>query len=190
LELVKMKNLTEYLFLIAPNFFYIVEEKNKNTKIFIKQDLLKIFVFFIKYHTNLNVSVLTDIFAVDNVKNLFRFTVYYQFISLFFNYRLEIVCNIKNEIAGIESIVSCFNSANWLEREVWDLMGIYFYNHPDLRRILTDYGFQGFPLRKDFPLTGYEELKYDNEKKRIVSERIQISQEFRFFEFKSPWKKH
>jgi NADH:ubiquinone oxidoreductase subunit C len=143
--------------------------------------------FFIKFHTNVNINILTDIFAVDNPKTSFRFSIYYQLISIFYNYRLEIICNLYNSNKAIISLTNFFSSANWLEREVWDLFGIFFFEHPDLRRILTDYGFRGFPLRKDFPLTGYEEIRYDDGKKRIVYEPIQISQEFRFFEFNSPW---
>ena len=85
------------------------------------------------------------------------------------------------------SLNSLFPSANWLERETWDMFGVFFKNHPDLRRILTDYGFEGFPLRKDFPLSGYTEVRYDDEKKRVVLEPLQITQEYRYFDFLSPW---
>ena len=87
----------------------------------------------------------------------------------------------------LSSVSSVFKSASWLEREVWDLFGIFFSEHSDLRRILTDYGFQGFPLRKDFPLTGFVELKYDDEMKRVSYDSLELSQEFRFFDFQSPW---
>lgn len=87
----------------------------------------------------------------------------------------------------MNSVVSIFPSAGWWEREVWDMFGVYFTNHPDLRRILTDYGFEGHPLRKDFPLSGYLEVRYDDSEKRVVSEPIEMAQEFRYFDFTSPW---
>jgi len=92
-----------------------------------------------------------------------------------------------NEITSVDSLVDLYINSNWWEREIWDLYGIYFNNHPDLRRILTDYGFEGYPMRKDFPLSGHVELKYDHNKKRIVVEPLQLSQEFRSFTFEIPW---
>ena len=92
-----------------------------------------------------------------------------------------------NENTPIESITPIYPAANWFERETWDMFGICFLNHPDLRRLLTDYGFEGHPLRKDFPLSGYIEFRYDDSKKRVVSEPIELSQDFRFFDFSSPW---
>jgi len=92
-----------------------------------------------------------------------------------------------NEITSIDSTVNIFQNANWWEREVWDLYGIYFNNHPDLRRILTDYGFEGYPMRKDFPLSGYVEVRYDQTKRRVILEPIELTQEFRSFSFETPW---
>ena len=92
-----------------------------------------------------------------------------------------------DEITSIESITSIYNSADWWEREIWDLFGIFFNNHPDLRRILTDYGFEGYPLRKDFPLSGYVEVRYDERQKRVICESLELAQEFRTFDFLSPW---
>ena len=91
------------------------------------------------------------------------------------------------EASSLDSVTGLYPSANWFERETWDMFGIYFLNHPDLRRILTDYGFEGHPLRKDFPLTGYVEFKYDDTKKRVISEPVELAQQFRSFEFRSPW---
>jgi NADH:ubiquinone oxidoreductase subunit C len=93
----------------------------------------------------------------------------------------------SSELSFVESLTKVYKSANWLEREVWDLFGVFFSNHPDLRRILTDYGFEGFPLRKDFPLVGFVEVRYDDEKKSIVYEPLSFSQEYRTFAFNSPW---
>ena len=92
-----------------------------------------------------------------------------------------------DEITSVFSVVTLYINANWWEREIWDLYGIYFENHPDLRRILTDYGFEGHPMRKDFPLSGYVELRYDESKKRVVTETVELTQEFRVFSFETPW---
>ena len=92
-----------------------------------------------------------------------------------------------NEVISVPSVIDIYVNANWWEREVWDLFGIYFENHPDLRRILTDYGFEGYPLRKDFPLYGFIEVRYDESKKQVVSEPIELTQEFRSFTFQTPW---
>tara|TARA_B100000780_G_scaffold224410_1_gene163518 strand:+ start:2944 stop:3291 length:348 start_codon:yes stop_codon:yes gene_type:complete len=94
-----------------------------------------------------------------------------------------------NEVGSVESVTKVFNSANWWEREIWDMFGVFFSNHPDLRRILTDYGFEGYPLRKDFPLSGYVEVRYDDIVKRVVCEPLELAQEFRSFNFESPWSK-
>jgi NADH:ubiquinone oxidoreductase subunit C len=107
-------------------------------------------------------------------------------LSLKYKFRLRIKLYV-NENEYISSIVGLYSGANWLERENWDMFGIYFTNHPDLRRILTDYGFEGFPFRKDFPLSGYIELRYDDEDRVVVYENLEITQEFRYFDFASPW---
>jgi len=108
------------------------------------------------------------------------------FLSLRFNTRLRVKIYV-NEISTVNSITSIFINANWWEREVWDMFGIYFNNHPGLRRILTDYGFESFPLRKDFPLSGYIDLRYDSFKKKIIVEPLELSQSFRTFTFESQW---
>jgi len=110
----------------------------------------------------------------------------YHFLSMKKNKRIRIKASIE-ENDSIESIVSVFPAADWYEREAYDLYGINFSNHPDLRRMLTDYNFQGFPLRKDFPLTGYTQVRYDDSQKRIVQEPVELGQEFRDFDFQSPW---
>ena len=115
-----------------------------------------------------------------------RFQVVYALLSVRYNSRIRINLFV-DEFKQVPSVVSIFNSAGWLERETWDMFGIFFKNNKDLRRILTDYGFDGFPLRKDFPLSGYIELRYDDSLKRIVYEPLEITQEFRFFDFTSPW---
>jgi NADH dehydrogenase (ubiquinone) Fe-S protein 3 len=107
-------------------------------------------------------------------------------LSITFNTRLRIKVFV-DEITSITSTIPIFINANWWEREIWDLYGIYFDKHKDLRRILTDYGFEGHPMRKDFPLSGYTEIRYDESKKRIVSDKIQLTQEFRYFSSEMPW---
>jgi len=131
-------------------------------------------------------KILVDVTAVDHPDAAERFTVAYNLLSPAQNQRVRVKLTTDEE-TPVPSAVGVFNSANWLEREVWDLFGIFFEDHPDLRRILTDYGFEGHPLRKDFPLTGYVELRYDEEQKRVVYEPVKLVQEFRSFDFVSPW---
>ena len=129
---------------------------------------------------------LMDVCGVDYLGREPRFDVVYNLLSLVYNQRLRIKVKVE-EGMPVPSVTSVFNSANWWEREVFDLYGIPFDDHPDLRRILTDYGFEGHPLRKDFPLTGYVEVRYDEEQKRVVYEPVKLPQAFRTFDFESPW---
>ena len=129
---------------------------------------------------------LSDLFAVDYPDRASRFEVVYQLLSLHFNFRLRVKLLVKDG-DPVPSVSRVFSSASWYEREVWDMYGIHFSDHPDLRRLLTDYGFHGHPLRKDFPLTGFVELRYDDERKRVVYENVELPQEFRTFDFMSPW---
>ena len=129
---------------------------------------------------------LIDVCGADYPDRPERFEVIYHMLSLSQNHRVRVKVSTTEDIP-VDSASSLFSSANWYEREVWDMYGVYFTGHPDLRRILTDYGFEGHPQRKDFPLTGYVEVRYDEERKRVVYEPVQLSQEFRRFEFLSPW---
>lgn len=131
-------------------------------------------------------TCLVDVTAVDWPEEEQRFEIVYNLLSVKQNLRVRVSLR-SDEETPVPSAVSVFNSANWLEREVWDLYGVFFDKHPDLRRILTDYGFEGHPLRKDFPLTGYVEVRYDEEQKRVVYEPVSMVQEFRSFDFESPW---
>ena len=131
-------------------------------------------------------EVLIDICGVDFPEREHRFEVVYHLLSPRQNQRIRIKCE-TNEDTPVPSAVSVFPAANWFEREAYDMYGILFSDHPDLRRILTDYGFQGYPLRKDFPLTGYVEVRYDDAQKRVVYEPVKLTQEFRSFDFESPW---
>jgi len=144
---------------------------------------------FLKNHTGTRCKQMMDVTAVDMPTREKRFEVAYQMLSVEHNSRIRVKTLVGGP-QGDEGVPSCtgiFSSANWLEREVWDMYGIYFSGHPDLRRILTDYGFQGHPLRKDFPLSGFVECRYDASKKRVVTEPVELTQEFRQFDLLSPW---
>jgi len=144
------------------------------------------FVEFLKSDSQCRFSTLVDITAVDHPEHARRFNVVYHFLSMYQNSRIRLKCAIREE-DSIPSIVEVHPSAGWFEREVFDMFGILFSGHPDLRRILTDYGFRGHPLRKDFRTTGYTEVRYDETEKRVVYEPVSLTQEYRQFDFMSPW---
>ncbi|WP_136646228.1 NADH-quinone oxidoreductase subunit C [Tabrizicola sp. YIM 78059] len=131
-------------------------------------------------------STLVDITAVDHPERVQRFDVVYHFLSMYRNHRIRLKVAVRED-GMLPSITELHPSANWFEREVFDMFGILFSGHPDLRRILTDYGFRGYPLRKDFPTTGYTEVRYDEALKRVVYEPVKLVQEYRQFDFMSPW---
>ena len=150
-----------------------------------KENLIDV-TLFIKTNNFTKFRQLIDLTVVDYPENNQRFKVVYLFLSHEFNQRM-VLSYFINENEVIQSITSIFPSANWMEREVFDMYGIIFKDHPDLRRILTDYGFEGHPQRKDFPLTGYLELRYDETEKRVVYDKVKLDQQFRNFDFLSPW---
>jgi len=131
-------------------------------------------------------TTLIDICGVDWPSRADRFDVVYHLLSMHLNHRVRVI-TATDEDTAVESIVEIFPAANWFEREAFDMYGILFDNHPDLRRILTDYGFHGYPLRKDFPLSGFTQVVYDEEEKRVVYEPVELVQEYRDFDFLSPW---
>ena len=143
-------------------------------------------VEFLKADATCRFSSLVDITAVDYAGRAKRFDVVYHFLSMYQNQRIRLRVSFR-ENQMVQSIVDVHPCANWFEREVFDMFGILFSGHPDLRRILTDYGFRGYPLRKDFPTTGYTELRYDEVEKRVVYEPVSLVQEYRQFDFMSPW---
>ena len=143
-------------------------------------------ILFLKTNEKCKFKQLIDITAVDYPQREKRFKIIYLLLSHENNLRIVININIDEEI-NVPSITKIFPSANWMEREVFDMYGISFKDHPDLRRILTDYGFDGYPLRKDFPLTGHIEVRYSEEKKKVISEPVKLDQEYRDFDFESPW---
>ena len=143
-------------------------------------------ILFLKTNEKCRFRQLIDITAVDYPQREKRFKIVYLLLSHENNLRIIINTNI-DEKETVPSITKIFPSANWMEREVFDMYGISFKDHPDLRRILTDYGFDGYPLRKDFPLTGHIEVRYSEEKKKVISEPVKLDQEYRNFDFESPW---
>ena len=143
-------------------------------------------VLFLKTNDKSRFKQLIDITAVDYPNKEKRFKIVYLLLSHENNLRIIININIDDKTT-VPSITKIFPSANWMEREVFDMYGISFKDHPDLRRILTDYGFEGFPLRKDFPLTGHKEVRYSEDKKKVISEPVKLDQEYRNFDFDSPW---
>lgn len=143
-------------------------------------------VEFLQTDPTCRFSTLIDITAVDYPERPRRFDVVYHFLSMYQNHRIRLKVAVREEDV-VPSITGVHPSANWFEREVFDMFGILFSGHPDLRRILTDYGFRGHPLRKDFPTTGYTEVRYDEVEKRVVYEPVSLVQEYRQFDFMSPW---
>ena len=149
------------------------------------EDLLDV-ILLLKTNKDTKFKQLIDITAVDYPENKKRFKVVYLLLSHEFNQRI-LVSYFINENEKISSLVNIFPSANWMEREIFDMYGIKFNDHPDLRRILTDYGFEGFPLRKDFPLSGHNEVRYSEEEKKVIYEPVKLEQNYRNFDYESPW---
>lgn len=179
-------NIIQYLLKIAPKFIIKAEIVRDEIIIYTISEQLIPLVYFLKNHMHTQLKIITDITVIDYPKKKNRFTIVYNFLSIIYNIRLRL--KIKtNELIPVSSINILFASANWYEREIWDMFGIFFYNSIDLRKILTDYGFKGYPLRKEFPLSGYVEVRYDQNKRKIVFEPIELSQEFRNFDFIKPW---
>ena len=183
------KRMTLYLkslILALPKWIVRAQIEKHENILHVNAESIWAVLYFLKHHTNTRFEILVDVCGVDYPSRKHRFEVVYNLLSVQYNSRIRVQTSV-DEITPISSVVSIFSSAGWWEREVWDMFGVYFSNHPDLRRILTDYGFEGHPLRKDFPLSGYLEVRYDDSEKRVVSEPIELAQEFRYFDFASPW---
>jgi len=166
----------------------IKESKILHNQLYISinpEDLLDV-ILLLKTNKDTKFKQLIDITAVDYPENKKRFKIVYLLLSHEFNQRI-LVSYFINENEKISSLVNIFPSANWMEREIFDMYGIKFNDHPDLRRILTDYGFEGFPLRKDFPLTGHNEVRYSEEEKKVIYEPVKLEQNYRNFDYESPW---
>ena len=181
-----LKDLNEFLLSnCSEDIISSVIEHNHLTITIVFSSLEKI-TSLIKINSVCQFRTLIDITAIDYPEQEERFCLVYHYLSMQQNIRIRIKSFVKEEQI-VPSITNLFPSANWFEREVFDMYGILFSNHPDMRRILTDYGFQGHPLRKDFPTTGYLELRYDQEKKKVIYEPVKLTQEYRNFDFMSPW---
>jgi NADH dehydrogenase (ubiquinone) Fe-S protein 3 len=172
--------------LTLPKWIHNFQFSKKEATLVVNAEYVFPLLWFLKNHSNARFRILIDVCGVDYPSRKQRFDVVYNLLSVQYNSRIRVQTSV-DEITPLNSVVSIFPSAGWWEREVWDMFGVYFTNHPDLRRILTDYGFEGHPLRKDFPLSGYLEVRYDDSEKRVVSEPIELAQEFRYFDFTSPW---
>lgn len=181
-----LKDLGDYIAGGLPGDVRGTEVRNGELTLIARRDGIEKVATYLRDDSNCQFKVLIDVCGVDYPERSERFEVVYHFLSVSQNLRVRVKI-LTDETTPVPSIVEIFSAAGWYEREVWDLYGVYFANHPDLRRILTDYGFEGHPLRKDFPLTGYVEVRYDEEQKRVVYEPVSLAQEFRSFDFVSPW---
>ncbi len=166
--------------------YFSLYQNEKYIGVNIDKEKLYSLIKLLKEHDQLKFNQLIDITAVDYPSRELRFDVIYIFLSLSLNQRFVVKAALK-ENDTLQSITDLYKSANWYERECYDLFGIKFNNHPDLRRIMTDYNFEGHPLRKDFPLTGHNEVRYDDLEKRVVYEPVNLPQEYRNFDYASPW---
>ena len=163
-----------------------ITDKKKYFEIIVKKENTFKTIKNLKENQNFIFDQLIDITAVDYPSNSLRFEIIYILLSMVLNKRV-VVKTFLGESEGIESITTIHKSADWYERECYDLFGIQFLNHPDLRRIMTDYNFEGHPLRKDFPLTGHTEVRYDDLEKKVIYEPVRLTQEYRNFDYMSPW---
>ena len=181
-----VKDLGDYVAEALPQEVLGTEVEFDELMVRARRDLIVKVLTFLRDDVNCRFQQLMDLCGVDYPEREKRFEVVYNLLSLTHNMRVRVKVETDEE-TPVPSVSGVFSSATWWEREAWDLFGIYFSEHPDLRRIMTDYGFDGHPLRKDFPLTGYVEVRYDDEQKRVVYEPVKLTQEFRTFDFLSPW---
>jgi len=181
-----LQNLAEHLSAALSDVMFGPEIRGGELCCRVQREALTRVLKFLRDDPKCAFNVLCDICGVDYPDRPMRFEVVYNLLSMPLNQRIRIKVD-TDEDQAVPSAVGLYSSAGWWEREAWDLFGIYFADNPDLRRILTDYGFEGHPLRKDFPLTGYVELRYDEEQKAVVYEPVRLQQEFRNFDFLSPW---
>ena len=185
------KDLNRQLQYIKENFSDLNPVKpinHNNLIIYVNKNKITQFLTFLRDDKNLSFKILLDVFGADmlGIRSP-RFEVIYVLLSLKLNNRITIKVAL-DENEEVETVSKVFSAANWFEREAFDMYGIKFKNHPDLRRILTDYDFEGHPLRKDFPLTGYKEVRYDSDQRKVIYEPVKLTQEFRNFDFEMPWR--
>jgi NADH-quinone oxidoreductase subunit C len=181
-----MQNLSEHIAESIGDILVSREVQLNELVLTVRRDAIVEALTFLRDDSTADCKMLVDVCGVDYPSREERFEVVYNLLSLRQNHRVRVKVT-TDEDTPVPSVAEVFSSANWFEREVWDLYGVFFADHPDLRRILTDYGFEGHPLRKDFPMTGHVEVRYDDEDKRVVYEPVRLPQEFRSFDFLSPW---
>lgn len=181
-----LRDLGEYVQSALPEQLEEVEIEYDELAVVARPESIVRVLSFLRDDVNCQFKQLMDVCGVDYPGRHQRFDVVYNLLSLTHNRRIRVKIRTDGQ-AAVPTVTGVFSSAGWWEREAYDLYGIWFRDHPDLRRILTDYGFDGYPLRKDFPLTGYLEVRYDDEQKRIVYEPVKLTQDFRNFDFLSPW---
>ncbi|HJT05414.1 MAG TPA: NADH-quinone oxidoreductase subunit C [Stellaceae bacterium] len=181
-----LKDLADHLTAALPQDVIKTETAHGELMATVKRDSIRRVLTFLRDDPRCLFAMLVDICGVDYPDRAERFDVVYNLLSLKHNLRIRLKVSTDEE-TPVPSVTGIYSAAGWCERETWDLYGVYFADHPDLRRLLTDYGFEGHPMRKDFPLTGYVELRYDETQKRVVYEPVRLKQEFRSFDFLSPW---
>lgn len=183
---VALRDLGDYVQAALPEAVRDVEMDRDELCLIVDRERIARVLKFLRDDVNCQFKQLMDVCGVDYPERAERFEVVYNLLSLSHNRRIRVKL-FASPATPVPTVTEVFSAANWWERETWDLFGILFRDHPDLRRILSDYGFQGHPLRKDFPLTGYVEVRYDDEQKRVVYEPVKLPQDFRTFDFLSPW---
>lgn len=181
-----LSELAEYVAAAFPGEVAATEVAFRELMVAVERESIVRVLTFLRDDANCGFRVLVDVCGVDWPEREARFDVVYNLLSPAHNQRIRVKVR-TDERRPLPSVAGVFSSAGWYEREAWDMYGIMFSGHPDLRRLLTDYGFEGHPLRKDFPLTGHVEVRYDDEEKRVVYEPVSLTQEFRTFDFLSPW---
>jgi len=181
-----LQDLGDYIKGAMPNAILSAQLINDELVLIAQPQPITRILLFLRDDSNCLFKTLIDICGVDYPERKRRFDVVYHLLSLRHNQRIRIKLQIDDDVV-VPSAIGVFSAAGWYEREAWDLYGIMFANHPDLRRLLTDYGFDGHPMRKDFPLTGFVEVRYDEVQKRVVYEPVALTQDFRSFDFTSPW---
>lgn len=181
-----MTDLAKYIQSATDGLVTKVEKSGNDRTVWCQPESLRPLLVFLRDDQNCLFKQLIDLCGVDYPERPERFEVVYHLLSLKLNQRIRVKVAVAEGLS-VPSIINLFSAANWLERETWDMYGIKFEGHPDLRRLLTDYDFEGHPLRKDFPLTGHVELRYDETQRRIVTEPVKLRQDFRQFDFESPW---
>jgi NADH-quinone oxidoreductase subunit C len=181
-----LKDLGDHIASARPSEILGSEIQHGQLTVKVKREAIVGVTTFLRDDPKCQFKMMVELCGVDYPDRAERFDVIYVLLSLSLNQRIRLKVATDEE-TPVPSITGVYNAAGWYEREAWDLFGIYFADHPDLRRLLTDYGFEGHPLRKDFPLTGYVEVRYDEELKRVVYEPVKLKQEFRSFDFLSPW---